>query len=403
MPFYHPHRASLADCAAGQAQRSTLRHVAVACALILLAGCSSSKVITLPPAALTQYEPTVALKQLWQNREGHDALTEITPFEIFLAADRLYLAGRDGGVTVLDANSGKRLMHSELKDEFQTGVGGGEGLLLLANRQGKVIALDADTLGLRWEANLSSEVLSLPQIDQGVVVVRTNDGKISALDSASGNRRWQHSSPTPALTVRGTSAPLVTGGAVFAGMDNGRMIAIALQSGQPAWEATVGLGRGRSEIERLVDIDGDPVLATNRLFATAYQDRMVALEPNNGQLIWERPFSSRHTLGVDYRALFGITLEDELWAIAQSNGGTLWRQDALQRRRLSPPLVMGPWIFVGDYEGYLHCLDAASGNLLGRIRVASRPIAARPVGMGDTVITQAIDGTVTSVAVDFLD
>lgn len=370
-------------------------------ALLAATACSSSSVIVLPPAELTKYEPSVFFKQIWQMKDGQSSKTELTPFQLFLAADRLYYLSQKNSLAVLDTANGKRIATSDYQADFQAGVGGGDGTLLLATRQGELVAIEADTLQLRWKTLMSSEILSLPQIEDGVVVVRTNDGKIAALDSFTGAHLWSHDRPAPALTLRGTSAPLVINGAVFAGMDNGRLIAITLSNGQLGWETTVGIGRGRSEIERLIDIDSDPILIGNQLFAAAYQDRLVSLEPNSGQMIWERPMSTRLPLAADNSALYAVSTEDDIWAVTQASGSAVWRQEALKRRRLSPPLVVGSFVFVGDYQGYLHCLDTTTGELLGRVRAASKPIAARPVSAGDAVIIKAIDGTIAAFSIDF--
>jgi outer membrane protein assembly factor BamB len=170
---------------------------------------------------------------------------------------------------------------------------------------------------------------------------------------------------------------------VFCGFSNGRLVAFDLESGRLLWEATVSVPRGRSELERMVDIDGDPLVLGGLVFAATYQGELAAMVEKSGEVVWRRKLSSHAGLGGDFQQLYVTDDEDRVWAIDPRNGAALWKQEKMYGRKLTAPIPMGNYVLVGDYEGYVHALSPDDGAVIGRIRVGSDPISTPPRVEGD--------------------
>ncbi|MFQ5487360.1 MAG: outer membrane protein assembly factor BamB, partial [Gammaproteobacteria bacterium] len=254
--------------------------------------------------------------------------------------------------------------------EIAGGLGQGEGILLLGSREGEVIVLAREDGAQLWRSPVSSEILSPPVSDGRVVVVLVNDGRIFALDGSSGKRLWVYESSVPALSLRGTSTPLLDSRKAIVGLANGKLVALSLQKGKVIWEATVAVPEGRSELERIVDIDGDPLLRDGVVYAAAYHGRVVAVSVATGRILWSRDLSTYHTMALDKDHLYVSDEEGVLWALDPRSGAVLWKQDELQGRNLTAPALDGTLLVVGDNTGYLHWLSPEDGALLARYHVS---------------------------------
>src|SRR5690606_3472404 len=153
-----------------------------------------------------------------------------------------------------------------------------DGRLAGGRRGGDVSAREAASGTERGRAQCSGEVITAPAVAQGQVCVRSNDGRITAFDAATGERRWFFEFELPTLTVRG-NAPLTVGpGLLFSGNDDGTLVALTMQDGRQIWEVAIGQPEGRSELERMADVDGAPVLEGTTLYASSFKSRTVAID-----------------------------------------------------------------------------------------------------------------------------
>jgi outer membrane protein assembly factor BamB len=241
------------------------------------------------------------------------------------------------------------------------------------------VALDAETGSERWRARVNSEVLSIPAAAQGVVVVHTSDDKIYGLSTQDGTLRWGYSKPIPALTLQGSASPTIEGRQVLCGLASGKLIALDLQNGQLLWESSIALPGGRSELDRMVDIDGAPLLIAGIAFVATYQGNLAAVEAQSGGVFWRREFSTASGLGADRRRLYASDSQDRVHALSPRDGASTWTQEGLKGRRLTGPAVVGDHLVVGDADGYLHWLATEDGRLVSRNRPGSSRIAATPV------------------------
>ena len=344
--------------------------------LALLGGCAlRGKDTSEPPAPLTGIEQKVVLEQVWERRlgSGHDGqFVRLMPAFV---GERIYLADRKGRVFALQAESGKELWEVNTRARISAGVDAGEGIVVVGTSDGEVLALGMDDGAERWRVRVPSEVLSVPRVEAGVVVVQTVDGTLTGLNVGNGERRWAFDRSMPPLTLRGGSTPATGGGVAVAGFANGRLALVTVEQGRPVWEVAVAEPRGRSELERMVDLDADPVIVGNKVYAVSYQGQVAAVDIPSGQIDWRRDMSAYAGLGVDFSQLYVTDDKSEVWALSRRDGASLWKQDALRLRDLSAPLPFRDLVVVGDFEGHVHLLARFDGDLVGRVRTDSRGIA----------------------------
>ena len=232
-----------------------------------------------------------------------------------------------------------------------------------------MIAVDAKSRKERWRTRVPSEVLARPVIYEDTVIVRTIDGKILSLNVDSGKIRWQYQRAIPDLTLRGTSEPVVARGKIFVGLADGRLIAISPDNGEVIWDVALSVPAGRSEVQRLVDIDGDAELYGRVLYAASFQGRVAAIDVDRGQFLWARDFSTHTGVLLDEKVLYSSDEQGNIWALDRLNGATIWKQDKLAHRKLTRPTIIGDYLAVGDFEGYVHLLSRYDGSFVARYQL----------------------------------
>jgi outer membrane protein assembly factor BamB len=364
-------------------------------AALVLAGCGggssvSSAIDTINPmnwfgsrsaapemAPLPALAQTIKVKTLWQANVGNSQQAIFSPA---VAGDSVYAAAYDGSITRLDAASGRQLWRINSGERLTGGVGAGAGLVVVGSGKGEVLAFDSRGTAL-WRALVSSEVLAAPKVGQDVVVVRSADGRIFGLDAKDGKRKWYYQRSAPTLTVRSPVGISISDGVVYAGFAGGKLAAITLSNGAVRWEATVALPRGATELERVTDVIGLPVVEGREVCAVAYQGRIGCFDVANGQSLWGRELSSTSGLALDVRYAFVSDDKGAVHALDRASGTSLWRQDRLSLRNLSAPLALGREIVVADIQGYVHFLSRESGAFVGRVATDSSPISTNPVDL----------------------
>lgn len=360
-------------------------------ALALLAGCSTPARIEANDAPSVKTVGSVALSRIWSASVGGTDTRNLR-LEPSLSDGRLFAADAEGTVTALDAKTGKRLWHKDLKRPLSGGPASADGLVVIGTREGSVLGMAADTGKLEWDSGVTSEVLAPAVIGQGTVVVRTNDGRVFALEKDSGDRRWLYDRDVPSLSLRGHSSPVMVQGGVIVGFDNGRLTALTLADGTPAWDATVGLAEGKTDLERMVDIDADPIVDGGQVFAASYQSRVAAVRLRDGQVEWTRDISSYSGLAVDKGNVYVTDDKGRVWALDRGNGASVWRQDALSGLALTAPVLVGRYVAFGASDGNVYFLSRDTGDLVDRRAVDDTRILVRPLVAGDRMYVQSAGG-----------
>ncbi len=351
-----------------------------------------------PPAELTEYEARLNPSIAWTQRIGSGSEEQYLKLVPAVLQGRVIGSDSDGRVQASDAQSGARIWSNDLEAPVAGGPGVGEGLVLLGTRDAQLIALDEASGAPLWRTTLSSEVLSVPRIRDGIVVVHTIDGKLFGLNARDGSRRWLYERTEPVLTLRGNSSPVISRSSVIAGFANGKLVSIDLSGGTAQWETQITAPRGRTELERIVDIDADPVIYDGMIYVATYQGEVAAVTEDTGVVLWRRKLSAHAGLAAHWRHVYVTDAEDRLWALDPSNGSALWKQDKLLNRQLSAPAILDDYVLVGDLEGYVHWLAQEDGSQLARLRIASAPIRSAPTVVDGIAYVYADDGTLAALS-----
>lgn len=364
---------------------------ALAASLALLAGCSSLNPFAEAgpkPAKLPEFKGTAELRPLWQARIGKAGPYVFQPAVV---GQDVYAAAHDGAVARF--KDGKAVWSVNAAKRLSAGVGSNGKLAVVATTGGEVVALDAASGAERWRAAIGAEVLAAPAVGDAIVVVRASDSRLIGLDANTGARRWVFQRATPPLSLRSFAGVTLEGPAAVAGYPGGKLVAVSLANGGQLWELTVATPKGATELERVADVAGTPVIGRKDLCAVTYQGRAACFDASNGNALWSREFSS--SVGMDRDSRFVVITDDNdaVHALDGASGANVWKQVALPRRGLSRPLIVGDYVAVGDFEGYIHLLKRDDGTFAARTRADSSSVTAdmRRFG-GDGFVVQTRDG-----------
>ncbi len=314
--------------------------------------------------------------------------------------ESIVVADREGTILNLSLESGKKIWREELDLPLSAAVGVGDFNLYVGSSNGYVVALSQDDGKVVWKVSVPSEVLAIPQADESIVIVRTIDGQVIGLDEDTGEQQWSYKQPVPALSLRGTSTPALFQGAAICGFARGRLIALRVEDGLPIWQTIVAIPTGRSELDRMVDLDADPVVDDETVFVASYQGGVAALILASGEPLWQQPdVSVESGITLDWQALYVSDENGDVWVLNRENGQPFWKQDALHFRELTTPVLYRDTLVVGDFEGYLHWLSQEDGSLLDRKKISDERILAKPLVVDDVLYIYSSDGLLTAMTV----
>ncbi|MES2883535.1 MAG: outer membrane protein assembly factor BamB [Pseudomonadota bacterium] len=381
----------------------SVRLIARAATIALLAAAAAActdKVKVREPAKLVDIDKaTVKVSEAWSRGVGDGAAGRPTGLRPALEADGLFVAESGGQVLALDPATGRELWKADLKARLSAGPSLLGDLVLVGSLDGDVIALKRADGTAAWRAQVSSEVLAPPVGAGDVVVARTIDGRMFGLSSADGKRLWSFDRTVPTLTLRGLSPPLIEGNRVLLGMDSGRVAAIQLRDGAPLWEQAISVPSGRTELERLADIDAQLLEADGGVLVASYGGDVTLIDPVDGQSRWRRAIKSGAGVAVGGSNVYVSDTDGVVWALDAASGAAVWKSEALQYRRLSPPAFFKGHVVVADYKGYLHFFDPADGKLVGRTRVGRDPILAPMVATDSTLYVYNVEGRLEALTI----
>ena len=370
-------------------------------ATLVLASCGmfGDKDDELEPKELVKFESTVKIKRLWSTKVGGDSEFLLVGLRPVGDGNLIYAASQDGKVVAIDPDNGKPRWKADLEVEISAGPGVGEGVLAVATKDGFVITLDAASGAEQWRANAGGEILAQPLIKDDLVVVQTIDNRLIALARFDGGQRWEIEQKMPVLTMRGASSPMLVGSLVIAGFDNGRLAAINIETGDIEWDSMLALSTGRSDLDRLADIDGAIAVVGQDVYAAGYQGRVASIAAESGQVLWSREISSHVGMAADWNSVYTARDDGEVIALTRVNGAETWRNDDLLRRDPSLPVPFHTTVVVGDFEGYLHFFSSIDGKAVARLRQGKKAISSDPLVVANRLYVQSDDGSVAAYEV----
>ncbi len=366
--------------------------------ILLLSGCALWDADEeIQPAALEAISDEYEVKERWSVQIGDGLGAKYHQLTLQILASRIFAVDHQGAVYAIERETGDIVWHQPLDLLVSGGVGVGSGRVVVTGFDGQVVALSALDGAEVWRGQLTSEAVAPAQLASGLALLQTIDGRLSALDSQTGELRWSYSAQEPALTLRGTSTPLIVDDIVYAGFSSGKVVALALRSGDVIWEARVATSQGRTELERMVDIDGSLTHANGFLYAGSYQGRVGAIAMQDGRRVWSEALSSYRSLVLSGSSLFAVNDEGAVLAFDKRNGLEQWRQSALYYRQLSAPVVLEGLVVVGDYQGYVHFIDPTDGRFVGRYSLDSSPLVSPPLSQDGVLYAMSDKGRLSAL------
>jgi len=376
----------------------------------LLVACSSPD-NSEPPAELTEIENPLVLNIDWSIDTGEGI--HLTSFNMspLLISDMIYSIDTLGIIQQIDPVSGRRQWSFESGLKSISGLAGNTEILIASSREGEIIAYNLPPrnaqsngrkikggLKKRWQKLVHSEIRATPLIDGDDLYVRTVNGKLIKLSLNTGKTLWSVNRRVPALSLTGNSRPLVFEDMVISGFDNGKISAFLRENGQTEWEGVVARPKGRTEIERLVDIDGQFILRDGIIYASSFQGKLVAIQAHSGNILWSRNFSSHQSMIADQQALYLTDERSHLWSIDRRTGSALWKQEVLNARKTTAPQMVGDQLVVADLEGYVHFFDKQDGKLIGRIEASYSRHISQPLVYKNKVLVQDSTGVLSAIS-----
>lgn len=357
------------------------------------AGRQEPKLGELPPLSATKTKQSVNVAWTNNTLAKQQRFTKLVPL---VTAQTIFAADHTGRIVALDSHSGKKIWNSSTSKKFTAGPSLMDKTLLLATSDAKVVAIDAQNGHQLWETKVSSEVLAAPSGDKGIVLVHAIDGSVIALNGKTGEKLWEVEQSTPSLTLHYSSAPVIVDNLALVGFSSGKLLALNLHTGMIEWERTISLPKGRSELQRMVDISADPIVSGDTVFVITYQGKLAAVNIPSGNLIWERDISSYQNMALNENHLFVTDNAHDLWAIDKHTGTTIWKQGNLATRYITGPAVVNGMVAVGDRGGYIHFLSAQKGHILDRFHLSGK-IYQGPLVLGKELVVNTYGGKVALI------
>ncbi len=370
--------------------------------LLAVAGCASDDAATPEwagaksadePAELVDFTETADFDIRWRADVGSSGANLLQPA---LSGDAIYAVSAIGKLTKLDKDTGTTIWQVKTELDVSGGVGSGEGLAIIGGNKGDVLAFDDAGL-IKWESKVSSEVLSVSQVTEGMVVVRTGDGRMTGLSADDGKQAWVYEHSTPALVVRSHASVSILGGVAFAGFAGGRLAAIRLLNGEVLWETTVSQPRGSTELERISDITGNPVVDNEQVCAVAFQGRIACYDLVQGSPLWNRELSSDQGMMLLRKYLYLSDSKSAVTEMDKTTGNTVWKNDQLFMRGISSPYVLEDFVVVGDRLGYLHGMSREDGAFVARTKLKGGKIKATMLKLDNGFLLQTRGGEMYSL------
>lgn len=344
-------------------------------------------------APLGAVQNTADVRVMWSASVGKAGGYVFAPAVV---GNVVYAAAQDG--TLARIEDGKTIWKIKAGQALSSGVGANERLVVVGTAKGDVLAFAAEDGKPLWQAKVSSEVLAAPTVGAEGVAVKSGDNRVFLFDVNDGGRKWVYQRSTPSLSVRSAGSPMFSDRYVFVGFPGGKLVALALQNGAPAWEGTVALPKGATELDRVADVVAAPVIDGSQICAVAFQGRVACFDlAQGGTMVWSREISSAVGLALDGRYLFVTDDKGAVHALDRLSGSSLWKQDKLMNRRVSGPAVRRGNVVVADAEGIVHFLSREDGSFVGRQKTDGTPVRTPVQQLGSNFLVQTSGGSLSAI------
>lgn len=378
-----------------------IRSITILSLLLLLAGCQTIGGIFgmdrgEQPEPLVSFTPSLQVDRAWSANVGAGQSRSRPNLRPFHHNGLIWVGDHRGRVFAVDADNGRVSRRFDTRLDLSAGPAAYDDVVLFGTFDGELVALDPNSGDVRWKAQLSSEVLAYPVLHDGVIVARCIDGRVFGIDAADGSRLWIHDRSVPLLTLRGNSDPLTRAGQVFIGYDDGMVVGLRISDGSVLWEQRVSVPEGRTELERMADIDGPMAIVGTDLYAVTYRGRMASLALESGRILWVKELASFSGISLQRTQMAAVDRDDKVWLIDRRNGATVWSDDRLARRGVTRPVFFDEYLVTVDSDGYMHWYELSSGEFAARVRAGRSAPSDAPLVVGNRLFLLDEDGRLTA-------
>ena len=353
------------------------------------------------PAELLDVVSETAINRNWRINVGNgqgDNYKKLTPV---VDGGFVFAASDDGEIIAVNTINGDLMWQTEVENSITGGVGAGDGIVMIGTEAAELIVFNQSNGEEVWRASVSSEILSQPKTNGDIVVAQTVDGKLIALNREDGMQRWTYETTLPALTLRGTSSPILTSeGTVVAGFSNGILVSVAAEDGVYVWEERVAVPDGQYDIERVIDVDGELLVDGSRILAASYQGNLMAFDIASGQIVWGMEASSYHGMDQGFGNIYYSDDKSHLIALRNNSSDVVWQNEELQYRDLTAPKTISNYVAIADYEGYLHLVSQIDGRIVGRTRIDNDGIRSNLIDDDGKLIVYGNSGSLVSLTIE---
>ena len=353
------------------------------------------------PAELLDVVSETTINRNWRINVGNgqgDNYKKLTPV---VDGGFVFAASDDGEIMAVNTINGDLMWQTEVENSITGGVGAGDGIVMIGTEAAELIVFNQSNGEEVWRASVSSEILSQPKTNGDIVVAQTVDGKLIALNREDGMQRWTYETTLPALTLRGTSSPILTSeGTVVAGFSNGILVSVAAEDGVYVWEERVAVPDGQYDIERVIDVDGELLVDGSRILAASYQGNLMAFDIASGQIVWGMEASSYHGMDQGFGNIYYSDDKSHLIALRNNSSDVVWQNEELQYRDLTAPKTISNYVAIADYEGYLHLVSQIDGRIVGRTRIDNDGIRSNLIDDDGKLIVYGNSGSLVSLTIE---
>lgn len=351
------------------------------------------------PTPLVDFTQQVPVRTLWYTRTGVGANNHYLKLMPAISGNAIFTSNQNGVVAANDIQTGKSLWQTNTGGALSGGAAVNADHVYVGGRDGDVYALNQSNGALVWKTQSSSEILAPAAASDGRVLVKTIDGRVTAFSTVDGHELWKYQETEPTLILRGSSAPQIARGAVIVGFENGDLVKLNLHNGREEWQRAIAEAQGLFAIQRMIDIDADPIIMGNRVYAATYQGHVAALDFSSGNELWSHDISSYAGIASDGRKVFVSDAKSHVWAFNANGGAVNWQQTKLEARTITGPALIGDYVVVGDAEGYLHWMSQQDGHFVARTRVSGSGILATPIVQQNVLYVYTKDGHLAAYTV----
>lgn len=378
-----------------------IRTLLLAATALSLNACSSffDKDNTPTPAPLVNFPAQARVQTLWYTSTAAGSNNDYLKLTPAINGTTIFTTSKNGNVAANDMQTGKSLWKTNTGAEISGGTAAYGNLVFVGSREGNLYALDQTNGKILWKATSSSEILAPAAASNNTVLVKTIDGRVTAFSTIDGHELWKYQQTEPNLILRGSSAPQISRDSAIVGFENGDLVKLSIRNGGVQWEKTIADPQGIFAIQRMIDIDADPIITGNRVYAATYQGRIAALDLSSGNELWNHDISSYSGIASDSNKVYVSDAESNVWAFNTSGGRVSWEQTKLAARTITGPAVIGNYIVVGDAEGYLHWMDKQDGHFVARTWVNKSGIAATPIVNNNLLYVYSKDGHLAAYSI----